>query len=165
MEKENDEKIKKSVKNLLDLQADLYTCRDDDNRCIDAIDAILGVVSSCNYTDKNKSTNYENLNFSEKRAIEYANKLVKLKNEGITVILGKRELYTIETLLEIINKISNDNDILRNKSKSKSKKRCTDNEWKTCEVEKRGCQGCFYDDGTSKNETPKTKKLSPLSRM
>lgn len=37
---------------------------------------------------------------------------------------------------------------------------CTDKEWNTCRVEKMGCEGCVYDDGTGKHETEKIKPIN-----
>ena len=106
-ERKNQE-IKKAVKDVYDLQADYYIQRDKYDKHINAIDKILGIehTPANNFIKKRDNDIYKQLLCNEIRAINYARKILDLNIEDdITVVLGRKEQYTVRVLLEIIDEL------------------------------------------------------------
>ena len=106
-EKENQE-IQKAVKDLYDLQADYYIQRDKCDKYIDAIDKILGIEHTPvnDLIKKRDNDIYKQLSYNEVNVINHARKILDLNiKDEITVVLGRKEQYTIRVLLEIIDQL------------------------------------------------------------
>ena len=118
-EKENQE-IQKAVKDLYDLQADYYIQRDKCDKYIDAIDKILGIehTPANDLIKKRDNDIYKQLSYNEVNVINHARKILDLNiKDEITVVLGRKEQYTIRVLLEIIDqfleKQFNNNELVK----------------------------------------------------
>ena len=106
-EKENQE-IQKAVKDLYDLQADYYIQKDKCDKYIDAIDKILGIEHTPvnDLIKKRDNDIYKQLSYNEVNVINHARKILDLNiKDEITVVLGRKEQYTIRVLLEIIDQL------------------------------------------------------------
>ena len=106
-EKENQE-IQKAVKDLYDLQADYYIQRDKCDKYIDAINKILGIEHTPvnDLIKKRDNDIYKQLSYNEINVINHARKILDLNiKDEITVVLGRKEQYTIRVLLEIIDQL------------------------------------------------------------
>lgn len=104
---DDNKEMKNTVKDLLDLQAEYYIKRDKCDKYINAIDKILGVEHTISNDIKNENPNiYKQLSHNEYTVIKHARKILDLNIEdNITVILGRKEQYTIRILLEIIDEL------------------------------------------------------------
>ena len=106
-EKENQE-IQKAVKDLYDLQADYYIQKDKCDKYIDTIDKILGIEHTPvnDLIKKRDNDIYKQLSYNEVNVINHARKILDLNiKDEITVVLGRKEQYTIRVLLEIIDQL------------------------------------------------------------
>ena len=106
-EKENQE-IQKAVKDLYDLQADYYIQKDKCDKYIDAINKILGIEHTPvnDLIKKRDNDIYKQLSYNEINVINHARKILDLNiKDEITVVLGRKEQYTIRVLLEIIDQL------------------------------------------------------------
>ena len=106
-EKENHE-IQKAVKDLYDLQADYYIQKDKCDKYIDAIDKILGIEHTPvnDLIKKRDNDIYKQLSYNEVNVINHARKILDLNiKDEITIVLGRKEQYTIRVLLEIIDQL------------------------------------------------------------
>lgn len=106
-EKEKQE-IQKAVKDLYDLQADYYIQKDKCDKYIDAIDKILGIehTPTNDLIKKRNNDIYKQLSYNEVNVINHARKILDLNiKDEITVVLGRKEQYTIRVLLEIIDQL------------------------------------------------------------
>lgn len=118
-EKENQE-IQKAVKDLYDLQADYYIQKDKCDKYIDAIDKILGIehTPANDLIKKRDNDIYKQLSYNEVNVINHARKILDLNiKDEITVVLGRKEQYTIRVLLEIIDQLLerqfNNNELIK----------------------------------------------------
>ena len=106
-EKEKEE-IQKAVKDLYDLQADYYIQKDKCDKYIDAINKILGIEHTPvnDLIKKRDNDIYKQLSYNEVNVINHARKILDLNiKDEITVVLGRKEQYTIRVLLEIIDQL------------------------------------------------------------
>lgn len=99
--------LQDSVKDLLDLQAEYYIQKDKCDKHINSINKLLGVEDTPIYNlMKDKPDFYKQLSYNEVNVINHARKILDLNiKDEITVVLGRKEQYTIRVLLEIIDQL------------------------------------------------------------
>lgn len=112
------------VKDLLDLQADLYINRDKYDKFIKSIDYILNTnTDTVNNFKKDLDMNsYPNLDFQDLRSLKYAKRMLDLITiEKFNLTMTSKEGYVINNLVNIIDKYANTINELENKIKKVQK--------------------------------------------